>query len=214
MNFIWRDGKRWDMEQCCTSLTPHSFNLLSRKSWILLIFSSCWSRRSRMTPMGVFFSPTPSILFSSLFFMLRSLREAWIRITAQKSRRIITQIIKSEKWKRHFSIKTFVVFLPNSSQQNKKIHDRPLSQMGKCPHIIYSRQILNIWHQPVNVVLLIPSTHGNPSTPAAKCTSPRMRLRSQLSTVMLGYVCSENSATACLQEYLRTSKTNIWCHCE
>lgn len=58
-----------------------SFSLLSKKSWILLIFSSCWSRRSSMTPMGVFFRPTPSILFSNLFFMLRSLREAWIRIT-------------------------------------------------------------------------------------------------------------------------------------
>lgn len=38
-----------------------------------------------MIPMGVFFSPTPSILFSSLFFMLRSLREAWISITAGKA---------------------------------------------------------------------------------------------------------------------------------
>lgn len=38
-----------------------------------------------MMPMGVFFSPTPSILFSSLFFMLRSLREAWIRITVGKT---------------------------------------------------------------------------------------------------------------------------------
>ena len=63
----------------------YSFSLLSMKSWILFIFSSCWSRRSMMTPMGVFFSPTPSILFSSLFFMLRSLREAWIRITAGKT---------------------------------------------------------------------------------------------------------------------------------
>lgn len=58
-----------------------SFSLLPKKSWILLIFSSCWSKRSIMTPIGVFFRPTPSILFSNLFFILRSLREAWIRIT-------------------------------------------------------------------------------------------------------------------------------------
>lgn len=38
-----------------------------------------------MMPIGVFFSPTPSILFSSLFFMLRSLKEAWIRITAEEA---------------------------------------------------------------------------------------------------------------------------------
>lgn len=62
-------------------LHSYSFSLFSMKSWILLIFSSCWSRRSMMMPMGVFFSPTPSILFSSLFFMLRSLKEAWIKIT-------------------------------------------------------------------------------------------------------------------------------------
>ena len=67
------------------ALSPHSlFSLDSRKSWILLIFSSCWSSRSRMMPIGDFFMPTPSILFSSLFFMLRSLRDAWTRITTRK----------------------------------------------------------------------------------------------------------------------------------
>lgn len=64
-----------------------SFSLLSRKSWILLIFSSCWSSRSKITPMGVFFSPTPSILFSTLFFMLRRRSEAWLRITAERETR-------------------------------------------------------------------------------------------------------------------------------
>lgn len=67
-------------------LKLYSFSLLSIKSWILLIFSSCWSRRSMIMPIGVFFRPAPSILFSSLFFMLRSLREAWMRITAGKNR--------------------------------------------------------------------------------------------------------------------------------
>lgn len=67
------------------ALSPQSlFSFDSRKSWILLIFSSCWSSRSRMMPIGDFFMPTPSILFSSLFFMLRSLRDAWTRITTGK----------------------------------------------------------------------------------------------------------------------------------
>lgn len=77
----------WDFfNACCLQdWRLHSFSLLSMKSWILFIFSSCWSSRSMMMPIGVFFSPTPSILFSSLFFMLRSLREAWIRITVEET---------------------------------------------------------------------------------------------------------------------------------
>lgn len=59
----------------------HSLSLLSRKFWILLKFSSCWPSAASRMPMGDFFSPALSILFSSLFFMLRRRREAWAKIT-------------------------------------------------------------------------------------------------------------------------------------
>lgn len=75
-----------------------------------------------MTPMGVFFSPTPSILFSSLFFMLRSLREAWIRITTGKTTAIIIYIFfQCENKNISFSVSNLIGdFLWNTSRTNKK----------------------------------------------------------------------------------------------
>lgn len=99
-------------------LQPYSFSLLSMKSWILFIFSSCWSRRSMMMPMGVFFSPTPSILFSSLFFMLRSLREAWIRITTEKKTTAsYLYFFKCENKNIHFSGTNLIEYILWSTSQ-------------------------------------------------------------------------------------------------
>lgn len=66
----------------------HSLSLLSRKSWILFKFSSCWPSASSRMPMGDFFNPALSILFSSLFFMLRRRRDAWAKITGMKKDKI------------------------------------------------------------------------------------------------------------------------------
>lgn len=105
-------------------LHAQSFSLLSKKSWILLIFSSCWSRRSSMTPMGVFFRPTPSILFSNLFFMLRSLREAWIRITEGAKNKTSTEswatipLLMNRNWT-HGNILHAMRLYTQQSQQRK-----------------------------------------------------------------------------------------------
>lgn len=49
----------------------------------LLMFSSCCSRASRTMPMGVLFSPIPSILFSSLFLRFLSRSDAWMNINSK-----------------------------------------------------------------------------------------------------------------------------------
>lgn len=64
-----------------SSVRVHSLSLLSRKSWILLRFSSCWPSASSKIPMGDFLSPALSILFSSLFFMFRRRSDACAKIT-------------------------------------------------------------------------------------------------------------------------------------
>lgn len=58
------------------SKSNHSFSFPSRKLWIFWRPSSCWPKASRRMPMGDLFSPAPSILFSSLFFMLRRRNDA------------------------------------------------------------------------------------------------------------------------------------------
>lgn len=77
-----------------------------------------------MMPMGVFFSPTPSILFSSLFFMLRSLREAWIKITTgtRTGNYFISFFFKCENRKFHVSnlIDDFLL------KTSRKIRERTL----------------------------------------------------------------------------------------
>lgn len=61
------------------------FSLLSRMSWILLKFSSCWPNASSMIPMGDFLSPALSILFSSLFLMFRRRSDACAKITEMQN---------------------------------------------------------------------------------------------------------------------------------
>lgn len=53
-----------------------SLSFASSKFWIFWKFSSCCPRASSKRPIGDLFSPAPSILFSSLFFMLRRRNEA------------------------------------------------------------------------------------------------------------------------------------------
>ncbi len=66
------------------SESSHSFSFPSRKLWIFWTFSSCWPRASSKMPIGDLFSPAPSILFSSLFFMLRRRSEACANITEKQ----------------------------------------------------------------------------------------------------------------------------------
>lgn len=71
----------------------HSFSFPSRKLWIFWKFSSCWPRASSKMPMGDLFSPAPSILFSSLFFMLRRRNEACAHITEKADGKVTVNIL-------------------------------------------------------------------------------------------------------------------------
>lgn len=93
--FVTSKTKSTSLAKRCAlqSKARHSFSFPSRKLWIFWKFSSCWPRASSRMPMGDLFRPAPSILFSSLFFMLRRRNEACADITEKADAGVTVNVL-------------------------------------------------------------------------------------------------------------------------